>query len=452
MELHPDKIGRQEAMSRIVFRYYSINHKYTLILQLMKISRLPVKLATLATVTLSSLIPLNLPVKASTFSETALDQSAVTAIARPYGEGKYDLLVIEQIPGKRDCWAESGANPVLIDPLLLNFDFTGICRRSTDSNGYSIRLDGNDLGLDYLLRLVRRGGELVLVGTPRSAGYQEIVLGSTQGMAAGFMKVHLYPGWKFTKRTYKDKVLGHFYFSGSQAAIAAGGELPDTPPATTSNRTPAPPSQSRFSDIEDNIYQGQISEAVQMGLVSGFDDNTFRPQELVTREQLISMAVDAINTVYKVDLEATPERDVVPFKDVDSSRWSAKKITWAQWNFLNIGNPNNTLQPNEPISRAELVDTMRRMAIHLKNQLNLPRQLQQTQEPVVFSDTSSSWAKNIITQMSGYCGVATPLNEQGTEFSPESKATRDYTAAAMVRVLECVKAEAQQAKTQTRQQ
>ncbi|MDJ0731233.1 MAG: DUF3747 domain-containing protein [Crocosphaera sp.] len=411
----------------------------------MKISRLPLKWATLATVTLSSLIPFNLPVKASTFSETALDQSSVIAIARPYGEGKYDLLVIEQIPDKRDCWTESGSNPVLIDPLLLNFDFTGICRRSTDSNGYSIRLDGNDLGLDYLLRLVPRNGELVLVGTPRTAGYSEIVLGSTQGMAQGFMKINLYPGWQFTKRTYQDKILGHFYFSGSQAAIAAGGDLPDTPPATT---TPVAqtPSQPRLSDISNNIYQPQITKAVQMGLVSGFDDNTFRPDQLVTREQLISMAVDAIGTVYKVDLDATPERDIIAFKDVDSSRWSAKKIKWAQWNFLNVGNPNNTLQPSEPISRAELMDTMRRMAIHLKNQLNLPRELQQTQEPVVFSDTSNSWAKTVITQMSGYCGVATPLNEEGTEFAPDEKATRDYTAAAMVRVLDCVKAEAQQAK------
>lgn len=410
----------------------------------MKISRLPLKLATLATVTLSSLIPVNLPVKASTFSETALDQSKVIAVARPYGEGKYDLLVIEQVPEKRDCWAENGSNPTLIDPLLLNFDFTGICRRSTDSNGYSIRLDGNDLGLDYLLRVVPRGGELVLVGTPRSAGYSEIVLGSTKGMAQGFMKINLYPGWQFTKRTYQEKVLGHFYFSGSQAAIAAGGDIPDTPPATSaspSQRT----SQANFSDISSNIYQGQIAKGVEMGLVSGFDDNTFRPDQPVTREQLISMSVDAIGTVYKVDLDATPERDVVPFKDVESSRWSAKKIKWAQWNFLNIGNPNNTLQPSEPISRAELMDTMRRMAIHLKNRLDLPRELQQTQEAMAFSDTSGSWAKTVITQMSGYCGVATPMNERGTAFRPDEKATRDYTVAAMVRVLECVEAEAQQA-------
>ncbi|ACB49949.1 unknown [Crocosphaera subtropica ATCC 51142] len=412
----------------------------------MKISRLPLKLATLATVTLGSFIPSNLPVKASTFSETALDQSKVIAIARPYGDDKYDLLVIEQIPDKRDCWAESGSNPVLVDPLLLNYDFTGICRRSTDSNGYSIRLDGNDLGLDYLLRLVRRDGELVLVGTPRTPGYSEIVIGSTKGMADGFMKIHLYPGWQFTKRTYEEKVLGHFYFSGSQAAIAAGGDIPDTPPATTTPVRETP--KISFVDVNNNIYQAQIAEAVEMGLVSGFNDNTFRPDQPVTREQLISMAVDAIGTVYKVDLDATPERDVVAFKDVDSSRWSAKKIKWAQWKFLNLGNPNNTLQPSEPITRAELMDTMRRMAIHLRNQLDLPQELQQTQEPLVFSDTSSSWADGVIKEMSAYCGVATPVNEQGTEFAPDEQATRDYTAAAMVRVLECVKAEAEQAAQQ----
>ena len=410
----------------------------------MKISPLPLRLATLGILALGSLIAFNNPVKASTFSETAVDQDNVIAIARPYGEGKYDLLVIEQIPDKQACWSESGANPVMVDPLLLNFDFTGICRRATDSNGYSIRLDGNDLGLDYLLRLVPRDGELVLVGTPRSGNYSEIVLGTTRGLANGFMKVHLYPGWQFTKRTYEEKVLGHFYFSGSQAAIAAGGELPETPPATA---TPVAETTTtpRFNDIDNNVYQPQISEAVAMGLVSGFDDNTFRPSTAVTREQLISMAVDAIGTVYKVDLEATPERDVVPFKDVDASRWSAKKIKWAQWNFLNVGNPNNTLQPTETITRAELMDTMRRMAIHLKNQLNLPRELQQTQNPVEFSDISNSWAKNIITQMSGYCGVATPLDEEGTAFAPESQATRDYTAAVIVRVLDCVQAEAQQA-------
>lgn len=420
---------------------------------------LSLRLATLATATLSSLIPLNLPAQAAGFEEQAMAQSQVIAVARPYGEGKFDLLIIEQIPGKQQCWSESGSNPALIEPLLLNFDFTGICRRATDSNGYSIRLDGQDLGLDYLLRVVPRNGELVLVGTARTGNYPEIILGRTGGLASGFMKINLNPGWQFAKRAYQGKVLGHYYFTASRTALA-GGTATTTAPVPTTTATPTSPTteeagevavkssaatKADFSDISSNTYKPEIEEAVAMGFVAGFEDGTFRPQELVTREQLISMAVDAINTVYSVDLDAQPQRTVIPFKDVEASRWSAKKIAWAQWNFLTIGNPNNTLQPTEPITRAELIDTMRRIAAHLKNQLNLPAEIQQTQTPAKFSDLSGSWAETVITQMSGYCGVATPLNDKGTAFAPVQKATRDYATAALARTLTCVQTEAKAA-------
>ena len=106
-------------------------------------------------------------VKAVPFSEKELDPNSIIAIARPYGEGKYDLLVIEQLPRRRQCWQENGSNPIVVDPLLSQFDFTDSCLRSTDSNGYSLRVNGEDLGLDYLFRIVERDGELWLVGTSR---------------------------------------------------------------------------------------------------------------------------------------------------------------------------------------------------------------------------------------------------------------------------------------------
>jgi hypothetical protein len=204
----------------------------------MKLS-LPLKLATLATVALTSLIPYS-QAKAVTFDEQELDQSKVIAVARPYGDNKYDLLVIEQIPGKRDCWAESGSNPVVVEPLLLKFDFTGICRRSTDSNGYSIRMEGQDYGLDYLLRVVERNGELVLVGINRLNSSDEIVIGSTQGMSQGFLKIQMNQGWRFTKRTYQAKVLGHFYFSRSQGMNNTSATSTPTSPIPN-NGTPVTP-------------------------------------------------------------------------------------------------------------------------------------------------------------------------------------------------------------------
>jgi hypothetical protein len=61
---------------------------------------------------------------------------------------------------------------------------------------------------------------------------------------------------------------------------------------------------------------------------------------------------------------------------------------------------------------------------------------------VQFADISGHWGQKLITQMSGYCGVASPLNEKGDDFAPNQPAQRNYAAAAVVRVLNCVNAKA----------
>jgi len=173
----------------------------------------------LLTTTLTAFVA-NLPVQAVDFQQQEVDQNQFVAIARPYGGNKYDLLILQQIPGKRQCWQERGSNPVIIDPLLLNFDFTGSCERSTDSNGYSIRLNEQDLGLDYLLRVVERNGELVLVGTSRRNGNsEEIVIGRTHGLGQGLIKFDLDSGWRFSKRAYQGRALSHVYLTGDRSAI-----------------------------------------------------------------------------------------------------------------------------------------------------------------------------------------------------------------------------------------
>lgn len=176
------------------------------------------KIATLALTTLCSILPFN-AAQSVTFDETEVEQTSFIAVAQPYGENKYNLIVIEQIPNKNSCWSEMGGNPVNVDLLLINFDFSGHCRRSTDANGYSIRFDGQDLGLDFLLSLVEKDGNLVLMGmNRRDSRQQPIVVGTAQGLNGQPMKIQLNPGWRFTKRTYQGKVLGHVYFSYDSAS------------------------------------------------------------------------------------------------------------------------------------------------------------------------------------------------------------------------------------------
>jgi N-acetylmuramoyl-L-alanine amidase len=161
------------------------------------------------------------PATASTFASAEVTTDNFIAVAAPFGENKHQLLIIEQLSNRQPCWSESGSNPVSVEPLLLNFDFTGICGRSTDSNGYSIRMNGEDLGLDYILRLVERNGELVLVGSNRrNRNAPEIEIGRTRGMSDGFEKIFLDSGWRFTRRTYQGKALGHIYLTNDGTAPA----------------------------------------------------------------------------------------------------------------------------------------------------------------------------------------------------------------------------------------
>ncbi|MGQ4645914.1 DUF3747 domain-containing protein [Lyngbya aestuarii] len=180
------------------------------------------------------------PTIAGTFDQTEVNTDDFVAVAVPFGDNQHQLLIIEQVSRQQPCWSErgDGDNLVTVEPLLLNFDFTGICRRSTDSNGYSIRMDGEDLGLDYILRIVERDGELVLVGTPvRIPNAPEVEIGRTRGISDSIDKIFLDPGWRLTKRTYQGKMLGHIYLTSDVTSPLNALDNTNTEPLVPSSGT-----------------------------------------------------------------------------------------------------------------------------------------------------------------------------------------------------------------------
>ncbi|WP_281258900.1 DUF3747 domain-containing protein [Stenomitos frigidus] len=198
------------------------------------------KLVALSTLALSSLTPMK-PADAALFSKAALDPSKLTLIASPYGSNAHQLLIVEQVSNNRACWSESGSSPTVVDPLLANFDFTGICGRSTDANGYSIRMGDQDLGLQYSLRVVQRNGDLLLVGVSnRDRTAPEIPIGRAGGVTNGFAKLYLNPGWRITRRVYDNQPLGHFYLTNDQPLNSAIAAAPVTLPAPVSPSLPKP--------------------------------------------------------------------------------------------------------------------------------------------------------------------------------------------------------------------
>ncbi|KPQ34000.1 MAG: Protein of unknown function (DUF3747)/S-layer homology domain [Phormidesmis priestleyi Ana] len=384
----------------------------------------------------------------SLFGAQETSQDPYILVAQPTsrlgGRQRYGLMIIEQKRSEPLCYSTTGSNPTQVNILLLNFDFSGICGKSTDTNGYIVRVNGQDIAYDPTIE--EKDGVLVMYGMPRrSAGSdaRPIIIGQTDGIAAnGFTKITMRPGWRLTRQTYTGNVTGRTYLTNdstlAQLVQQSGGDViaqppttPTTPPTTpiTPPTTPTtPPTANRFPDISGDIYANAINRAVQLGFISGFaEDNTFRPKASLSREQLVSIVIDGL------EIPNRPAVTANPYPDVPTTRWSAPKIQLARDLGLVSGYGDGTFKPTQPVTRAELLAVMRRAAEY-KNQVT---QLVSNQPGRTFSDTQGHWANSLISNMSEYCGIATPLNESGNAFFPNQTAQRNYAAAAMVRLLDC---------------
>jgi S-layer homology domain len=103
--------------------------------------------------------------------------------------------------------------------------------------------------------------------------------------------------------------------------------------------------QSTFTDVTSNYWASDfIQELSNRGVIKGFKDGSFRPNDLVTRAQFASM-VSAFETANV--------RSAVTFPDVPTSFWANSAIRTAYEKGFMSGYPDTTFKPNQPIPRAQ---------------------------------------------------------------------------------------------------
>lgn len=180
-----------------------------------------------------------LPVKAQ-MAQQELDQNGVVLVASPYQNGEqHQLLIIEQLSSARACWGEQKMNNMtLINPLLSEFDFSGICGRATDSNGFSVRMGGQDLNWRYALQVVEKDNQLWLMARSTSArkSMPDLLVGRVGGTTPSFAKIVLEPGWRVTRRIAEGKLTGHFYLTHDRSLEQVVAALQGN--STNANPTP----------------------------------------------------------------------------------------------------------------------------------------------------------------------------------------------------------------------
>lgn len=101
-----------------------------------------------------------------------------------------------------------------------------------------------------------------------------------------------------------------------------------------------------FNDILNHWAKDSISTAAAYGIVEGYDENTFGPDDLITREQMAAMSIRAAK-LSKVSGELT-------FVDsMDISAWARDDVITAVTDGIISGYPDNTFRPANNATRAE---------------------------------------------------------------------------------------------------
>jgi len=196
------------------------------------------------------------------------------------------------------------------------------------------------------------------------------------------------------------------------------------------------PSQG-FSDISTSSYQNDIILASKNGLFAGYNDNTFRPQETISREEIASVIVNILSCMPNIPLQSwkSPSHG---FSDVSSNRWSHEAITIAKNASIIAGRNTTTFDPTSGIKKGELAsmafETLKK--VRSLNNLSAPTDSLKTG----YQDTSSHWAGGKITYLKSNCQN---IFENSSSFYPENSAHREWVAKSIYNLMICLKNQTQ---------
>lgn len=145
-----------------------------------------------------------------------------------------------------------------------------------------------------------------------------------------------------------------------------------------------PSSTTPFTDVTEGAwYTEPINKLAALGIIKGYEDNTFRPNHTISRAESAAMTSRFMGEQASY---------VQMFPDVLQSHWASEYISvlvqkgWVQ------GYPDGTYKPNQSITRAESVKILNRM---------LDRKMDESRMEEygsTFNDISSHWAQKEILE------------------------------------------------------
>lgn len=161
-----------------------------------------------------------------------------------------------------------------------------------------------------------------------------------------------------------------------------------------------------FKDVsKDAYYYKAVQDLVEKGVIDGYPDGTFKPNNSVTRAEFSAFLAKIL------DLDTTDISNP-NFKDVHTNAWYYNAVAALANQGLVGGYEDGTFQPNKQITRAEIAALLTRVCnLSADGQTTLP-----------FADVpANSWYKEVVTALYQSKLVSGKTN---TTFAPNDHATR----------------------------
>lgn len=117
-------------------------------------------------------------------------------------------------------------------------------------------------------------------------------------------------------------------------------------------------STANFSDVDSSKYYAKaVATAKAYGIVNGYTDNTFKPEDYITRQDMMVMVANAIKAM-GVELD-TDVACLDDFSDIDGVATYARTSIAALVNAGIVKGSNNKIDPVKNITRAEMAQLVK---------------------------------------------------------------------------------------------
>lgn len=124
-----------------------------------------------------------------------------------------------------------------------------------------------------------------------------------------------------------------------------------------------PQGSSSFSDVKSSDwFSGVVGAAAEAGIVDGYEDGTFRPNNVITREELSAMVVRALKFAgYDTSVTAAEQAELLgKFTDANKIVWGHAEVAAAIKSGIVEGMTDTTISPDTNATRAQSATMLKR--------------------------------------------------------------------------------------------